>query len=152
MWTVRVPKITAPKVSSETKRVRRSPDKPFCCSREAKEERCRTERSWLLQSLKPVRIRLVLDRGKWIKWFIYSAHSQGQRQIVSKIMTLLLHLISHSHVTSSNDGYFVSWLATRRNVKCFSVSRCKWHRLIFSHLKVLRVHLVSSTTKTHASH
>jgi len=31
-------------------------------------------------------------------------------------MTLLVHLISHSHVTSSNDGYFVSWPAI--NVKC----------------------------------
>lgn len=44
---------------------------------------------------------------------------------MSKIMTLLLHLISHSHVTSSNDGYFVSWPATSKNVKCSLVLRCK---------------------------
>lgn len=62
---------------------------------------------------------------KRIRCSIYSAHSQGQKQIVSKIMLLLVHLISRSHVISGNGGYFVCWPVTSKNVKCFSEPACK---------------------------
>lgn len=78
---------------------------------------CEQSGEWKQEAVRISPCSCTGDRG--LKKVIFRAHSQGQREIVSQIIALTLHLISRSHVTSRNDGDLVSRLETCNNVKCF---------------------------------